>query len=121
MNYYNHIYAANNGTITGMRWGDSYGYYITINHNNGYATLYAHMQAFAPNLRVGSTVARGQLIGYMGSTGNSTGPHLHLGLANGRWYTDYYSYYGSSGFVGKSFDPRNVIIFPPKGSSYSNR
>ena len=82
-NYYNHIYAANNGTITGMRWGDSYGYYITINHNNGYATLYAHMQAFAPNLRVGSTVARGQLIGYMGSTGNSTGPHVHFEVWRG--------------------------------------
>ena len=73
----------NNGTITGMRWGDSYGYYITINHNNGYATLYAHMQAFAPNLRVGSTVARGQLIGYMGSTGNSTGPHVHFEVWRG--------------------------------------
>lgn len=82
-NYYNKIYAANNGTITGMRWGDSYGYYITINHNNGYATLYAHMQAFAPNLRVGSTVARGQVIGYMGSTGNSTGPHVHFEVWRG--------------------------------------
>ena len=48
-----------------------------INHNNGYYTLYAHMSGFAPGLTVGSTVSRGQPIGYIGSSGWATGPHLH--------------------------------------------
>ena len=71
------IYAANNGTIITKKIQNDYGYYITINHNNGYWTLYAHMSRFA-NVNVGDTVMRGQLIGYMGSTGWATGPHLHF-------------------------------------------
>lgn len=75
--YGSNVYAANNGTIEIMEYVNSYGYYIMINHNNGYYSLYAHMQGFAPNISVGSTVSRGQVIGYVGSTGWSTGPHLH--------------------------------------------
>ena len=95
---------------------------IIVHHQiNGkyYTSYYCHLSSI--NVSIGSIVTKDSIIGKSGDTGNSTGPHLHLGLANGRWYSDYYSYYGSSGFVGKSFNPRSVIVFPPKGSSYSNR
>ena len=72
------VYAANNGTIITKKYQGDYGNYITIDHNNGYWTLYAHMSRFAPDINVGDTVARGQLIGYIGSTGWATGPHLHF-------------------------------------------
>ena len=60
-----------------------FGNYIVIDHNNGYYTLYGHMTRFAPGLSVGSTVERGQLIGYVGSTGWSTGPHIHFEVWHG--------------------------------------
>ena len=75
--YGSNVYAANNGVIETMKYTYSYGNYIIINHNNGYYTLYAHMSGFASGLSVGSTVSRGQVIGYVGSSGWSTGPHLH--------------------------------------------
>ena len=75
--YGSNVYAANNGTIVTMEYVYNYGYHIIINHNNGYYTVYAHMKGFAPNLSVGSTVSRGQIIGYVGDTGWATGPHLH--------------------------------------------
>lgn len=77
--YGSKVYAANNGTIEIIKnlGNTSYGKYIMINHNNGYYSLYAHMSAFASGLTVGSTVSRGDVIGYVGSTGWSTGPHLH--------------------------------------------
>ena len=81
------IYAANNGTIIKAEYsakanqgGNGYGYYIIINHNNGYYTTYAHLSSFARGIKVGSTVERGQVIGYMGMTGDATGPHLHYEL-----------------------------------------
>ena len=76
--YGSNVYAANNGTIETMEYVNSYGYYIMINHNNGYYSLYAHMKSFAPNITIGSTVSRGQVIGYVGNSGWSTGPHLHF-------------------------------------------
>ena len=76
--YGSNIYAANNVEIVTMKYDGSYGYHIIINHNNGYYSLYAHMSRFASGLSVGSTVERGQIIGYVGSTGASTGPHLHF-------------------------------------------
>ena len=75
--YGSNVYAANNGVIETMKYTYSYGNYIMINHNNGFYTVYAHMSGFAPNLSVGSTVSRGQVIGYVGSSGWATGPHLH--------------------------------------------
>lgn len=71
------IYASNNGVIETIKYDNSYGYHIMINHNNGYYSLYAHMSSFAKGLKVGSVVERGQVIGYVGSSGWSTGPHLH--------------------------------------------
>lgn len=79
--YYSPIYASNNGTIETMRYQYDYGYYIVINHNNGYYTLYGHMAEFA-DLDLGDVVQRGDVIGYMGSTGYSTGVHLHYEM----WY-----------------------------------
>ena len=84
--YNSAIYAANNGTIVVREWHYSYGYYIVVNHNNGYYTLYAHMNKFYPGLKVGDTVLRGQQIGYVGSTGDSTGPHIHYELWKGCYY-----------------------------------
>lgn len=90
------VYAANNGTVITKAYEYDYGYYIIINHNNGYWTVYAHLSRFA-NINVGSTVTSGQIIGYVGSTGWSTGPHLHFevrkGNLNGR--ISPWSIYGS--------------------------
>lgn len=71
------IFAAANGTITVRTRGSSYGRYIVIQHANGYSTLYAHLSEFAGSLRVGSSVVRGQVIGWVGNSGRSTGSHLH--------------------------------------------
>lgn len=74
------VYAANNGVIETLKdlGNTSYGKHIIINHNNGYYSLYAHMSSFGPGLSEGSTVARGQIIGYVGTSGWATGPHLHF-------------------------------------------
>jgi len=75
------IRAAQGGVVTlvGTNRNASYGYYCIINHGNGYSTLYAHQRSI-PNLSVGQTVAKGQVIGYVGTTGDSTGNHLHFEL-----------------------------------------
>ena len=76
--YGSRIYAANNGEITTRECSGSYGCHIIINHNNGYYSLYGHMSRFEDGFSIGSTVERGQVIGYVGSTGSATGPHLHF-------------------------------------------
>lgn len=76
------IYAANNGVVVTSEWHYSYGYYIVIDHSNGYYTLYAHCAKLFT--KVGQTVAKGQQIATMGMTGSATGPHLHFGLYVGR-------------------------------------
>ena len=70
------IWAAASGTVTAAGWNDGYGYYVTINHGNGYTTLYGHMSQIAAS--AGDYVTAGQTIGYVGSTGWSTAPHLHF-------------------------------------------
>lgn len=79
------IYAAGNGTIERADWFGSFGNYIRIRHPNGYQTVYAHLNGFARGIRAGTRVTQGQTIGYVGSTGASTGPHLHYEVhLNGR-------------------------------------
>ncbi len=71
------IYAAGDGTIVRKGWFGGYGRYIRIHHNKTYQTAYGHMSRFRSGLKVGSRVRQGETIGYVGSTGRSTGPHLH--------------------------------------------
>ncbi len=71
------VYAAGNGTILEIKRKGSYGKYIKIFHNGIYTTTYAHLNGFARNLQRGSKVTQGQVVGYVGSTGRSSGPHLH--------------------------------------------
>lgn len=76
------IYAAKTGVVTTVnknKNASSYGYYCIISHGNGYATLYAH-QKQVPIVQEGQTVQKGQVIGYVGTTGRSTGNHLHFEL-----------------------------------------
>ena len=72
------IYAASEGIVTHLRRSSSYGLYLRIQHNQTWATAYAHMSRFAQGLEQGQYVRQGQVIGYIGSTGISTGPHLHF-------------------------------------------
>jgi len=71
------IMASGSGTITRAKWCGGGGNCIKIKHNSTYETVYAHMQSFAKGIKVGKKVKQGQIIGYVGSTGMSTGPHLH--------------------------------------------
>jgi len=71
------IMASGSGTITRSRWCGGGGNCVKIKHNSTYETIYAHMKSFAKGIREGKKVRQGQIIGYVGSTGMSTGPHLH--------------------------------------------
>ena len=71
------IYAAGDGMIEMAKWEGNYGRYVRLRHNNEIKTAYAHMSRFAKGARKGKRVRQGQVIGYVGSTGMSTGPHLH--------------------------------------------
>jgi murein DD-endopeptidase MepM/ murein hydrolase activator NlpD len=80
------IFAAGNGVIEKIGLEGGYGKYIRIKHNNGYETAYGHMSAFAKGMEAGKRVRQGQVIGFVGSTGLSTGPHVHYEiLVNGRF------------------------------------
>ena len=74
------IHAAAAGTVTGARPNGGYGNWIEIQHEGEYQTIYGHMSAFATGIKEGVWVERGQLIGFVGSTGRSTGPHVHFEL-----------------------------------------
>ena len=71
------IMASGSGVITRARWCGGGGNCVKIKHNSSYETIYAHMRNFARGIKEGSRVKQGQIIGYVGSTGKSTGPHLH--------------------------------------------
>lgn len=71
------VYAAGDGTVTRAGRNGAYGRYIRIRHNSTYGTAYAHLRGFARGIRAGGRVRQGQVIGYVGSSGRSSGPHLH--------------------------------------------
>jgi murein DD-endopeptidase MepM/ murein hydrolase activator NlpD len=74
------IKAAGSGTVSFVGWKGGYGKTIQIKHTDGYVTLYAHQKSFRNGMKRGKSVKQGQVIGYVGNTGRSTGPHLHFGL-----------------------------------------
>ncbi len=71
------IYAAGNGVLEAIGRNGGYGNYIRVRHNSTFKTAYAHLKGYARGLKKGTRVRQGQVIGYVGSTGRSTGPHLH--------------------------------------------
>lgn len=85
------IVAAARGEVVYSDWMDSYGYCVFIDHGNGCSTRYAHASALACS--VGDVVSPGQTIAYVGSTGNSTGPHLHFEVLRAGSTTDPFDYY----------------------------
>lgn len=87
------IYATATGTVkVAGNLGNGYGNHVVINHGYGYETLYGHM--FRINVRPGRSVKRGEILGYVGSTGKSTGPHLHYEVhKNGRPIDPVYFFY----------------------------
>ena len=79
------IMASGSGIIEVAKWNGAYGKYIRIRHNSKYKTAYAHLNGYARGIKRGAKVRQGQIIGYVGSTGRSTGPHLHYEvLINGK-------------------------------------
>jgi murein DD-endopeptidase MepM/ murein hydrolase activator NlpD len=76
----NAVYAADSGVVVYAGWSNyGYGNLVVIDHGNGWQTAYAHLSAFS--VGCGQSVSRGIMIGALGSTGNSTGPHLHFEMS----------------------------------------
>lgn len=73
------IYATRSGTVSTASYNGSAGYYVQINHGDGFRSIYMHMTHYV--VSAGQNVSQGQVIGYCGSTGGSTGPHLHFGIS----------------------------------------
>ena len=90
------IIACDAGVVVAAQWSDSYGYYVMIDHGNGMQTLYAHMSGMA--VSYGTKVSQGQTIGYLGSTGWSTGTHCHLEIYVNGSRTDPEAYFSGMTF-----------------------
>lgn len=86
-NLYGSVKAADRGTIVETGYGPVTGYYVIINHNNGFWTYYGHMNRPC-FYNVGTTVAKGEVIGQIGMTGRATGPHVHFEIRNGPYYAN---------------------------------
>ena len=86
------IYASRSGQVTVAKYGSDAGYYVSINHGDGFASVYMHMTHYV--VSVNQYVSQGQLIGYVGSTGASTGPHLHFGISKNGEYVNPMNYIG---------------------------
>lgn len=117
------IYAVESGTAS-LSTGSGYGNLVIIDNGTGLQEYYGHMSDFA--ISDGQTVKKGDIIGYVGSTGNSTGPHLHFGvLQNGEW-VDPLSLYGFD--VGSRYVPQDMVamvhqgemIIPKSENPYAN-
>ena len=77
------VFAAGSGVVKEERWAGGYGHWLKIEHQGGWATGYGHLSRYASGLHVGEHVAQGQIVAYVGSTGMSTGPHLHYEIMKG--------------------------------------
>lgn len=80
------VYAVGEGRVIFAGWKKGYGYFVSISHKNGYVTGYGHLKSIRNGIKKGRWVEEGEIIGYVGSTGLSTGPHLHFEIKkNGRF------------------------------------
>ena len=86
------IYASRSGKVTLATYGKDAGYYVSLNHGDGFASVYMHMTHYI--VSAGQYVEQGQVIGYVGSTGASTGPHLHFGISYNGTYVNPMNYIG---------------------------
>jgi murein DD-endopeptidase MepM/ murein hydrolase activator NlpD len=82
------VRAVGDGVINAAGWNGYYGKTIDLKHDSTYTSRYAHLQGFAPGIRDGVRVTKGQIIGYVGSTGRATGPHLHFELFKDEQFID---------------------------------
>ena len=82
------VRAVGDGVISEAGWNGHYGKAIDVKHDGTYSSRYAHLQAFAPGVQPGVNVIKGQIIGYVGSTGRATGPHLHFELYKDQQFVD---------------------------------
>jgi murein DD-endopeptidase MepM/ murein hydrolase activator NlpD len=82
------VRAVGDGVITLADWNGLYGKTVEIQHDSTYTTRYAHLERFADGVRSGTAITKGQIIGYVGSTGRATGPHLHFELYKDQQYID---------------------------------
>lgn len=80
------VYAANDGVVSKSYFSDTYGHVVFIQHTNGYETVYAHLQK--RKVAEGEFVKKGKLIGRLGNSGKSTGPHLHFEVHKNGWTID---------------------------------
>ena len=103
------IYSASDGRVEFVGTQSGYGKTVIINHQNGYKTLYAHQNGFAKGLRQGQMIKKGTHIGYVGSTGLSSGPHLHLGMYRNNVAIDPMTVLQRPKFEG--LDPKEKPIF----------
>lgn len=106
------VYAAANGKVAHVGYDSSRGNYIVIHHNinnKKYTTTYLHLKGGSINIGKGSIVSKDTILATMGTTGSSTGEHLHFSIANGLWFQDYVFY---SDFVNKTVNPRIYVNFP---------
>ena len=91
------IVACDNGVVVTATYNNGYGNYIIIDHGNGMQTLYAHMSGFA--VSAGSTVSKGDTIGYLGSTGVATGTHCHLEVFSNGVRVDPAGYFSGINYI----------------------
>ena len=103
--------AAGAGTVTQAGWNGGYGNSVTIDHGNGLETLYGHLSEVLVN--VGDLVSQLQTIGLVGSTGNSTGPHLHFSVIQNGEFVDPSSIFGFD--VGSRYIPRDMVAMIHEG------
>ncbi len=119
--YNTKIYSTANGKVAKIGYTDEIGHYVIIHHyinGENYTSQYLHLKPGSIQVKEGELVTRKTVLGIMGTSGTSTGEHLHFAIATGLRYKDYWGYYD---FVSRTINPCNVINFPFLGIYWNDR
>lgn len=103
------VQTVGDGTVVSAEWSGGYGKQVIVRHRSGLESMYSHLSAFAKGIRSGKTVRQGQVIGYVGSTGLSTGPHLDFRLRQNGSFVD----------PAKTINPRDKSISPDEMKAFT--